>query len=241
VADEVMVGNQADRGGGVYLYACRADLEGATVQENFATLVGGGIAVRGNGPGALTISGCNVHRNVAGMDIATGAGGGIYLETPDPVTVVNTFVTRNRAGYNDLAGCGIRVDRYGNTVIVNSTVADNDAHGNHQGSGISIGAGPCDVINTISCGHQVEVSRDALGIAVLLSHNHYEQAWLGQLNASPTDLILPGAFVNRGVDYHLRAGAPDVNAGMVGGPVPLLDIDGDARLWGKPDIGADER
>ena len=84
--------------------------------------MGGGIAVRGNGPGALTISGCNVHRNVAGMDIATGAGGGIYLETPDPVTVVNTFVTRNRAGYNDLAGCGIRVDRYGNTAIVNSTV-----------------------------------------------------------------------------------------------------------------------
>ncbi|HYC58411.1 MAG TPA: Calx-beta domain-containing protein [Thermoanaerobaculia bacterium] len=101
-------------------------------------LAGAGIAISGGGTGNVIGGSAPGAGNViAGNTVTTSAGGGINLETPDPVTVLGNFIGTNANGtiaVGSNAGWGIRVNQgshviggaganEGNTIVGTTTTA----------------------------------------------------------------------------------------------------------------------
>jgi predicted outer membrane repeat protein len=112
-------GNSAENGGGIYIQDSIADLTNSTIDNNDATVDGGGIYndQPGDGYGTVDLGTSKVTRNKAGAD-----GGAIYtLGSLATVTASETPIVHNTAA----AGGGIYDSAGGTVTLTNSPVLYN--------------------------------------------------------------------------------------------------------------------
>jgi len=112
-------GNSAENGGGIYSQDSIADLTSSTIDNNDATVDGGGIYNNqaGNGYGTVNLETSKVSRNNAGAD-----GGAIYtLGSLATVTASGTQIVNNTAA----SGGGIYDSSGGTVTLTNSPVLYN--------------------------------------------------------------------------------------------------------------------
>jgi hypothetical protein len=116
IADSSILQNTASQnGGGVNTYDTLVTIDKSTIANNIAR-VGGGIAVR---QGSLDLTNTTVSGNTATEDGSYGSGGAISKSGAE-VTIVNSTITNNSAGFS-----AIRTS--GSPILVSNSVIANDA------------------------------------------------------------------------------------------------------------------
>ena len=140
---------------------------------------------------------------------------------PITATFSNNLVFNNAAG-------GLYFQQEDNTVLVNNTIAYNNATG-INGWGYSL-------TNSIVWGHTDDLSRPAEWV----SYNDIGEASYGGVNHNIS--LIPRFVDPVHGDFHLLPTSPVINAGdNTASELPLKDVDGDNRIIGATiDIGADE-
>lgn len=234
--------NSAARGGGLYMESCTAEASAMEFSDNLAHQLGGGVFA-GGWQGTVTLSACDLRRNVAGVEWWNGEGGGVFFDGAADLDVVNCVFHANSAGYGWNSGAGIRVRSADLVRVVNNTLVENLVNGFlNPGSGVAIGdVVDTRVTNNWFADHLTHVLRDDPATPVTLRTNLYTSNSLGQLVLDPSDGIALPLFVNPGVDFHVLPGDPGVDQGSFWLPgVPAVDMDGQARIAPLIDIGADE-
>ncbi len=246
-------GNSAGSwGGGFYLNAPDAVLEGCVVSNNSAGGTGGGAAYLRRG--AL--------RNCILVDNRTPAnyGGGLYVNDPVAELTIESCLFVNNVASNASAayGGGLAIRHVGagtgNVQLLNSTFTGNwGRNGNGGGIWMEVSAANADKVaikNTIAAGNKVgafDRDIDAVGtIGDAAATNGFVFC------CSPTfDYFPPGQgslrtdplFVSS-TDYRLQSVSPCVNAGTnQSWMAESLDLDGHSRIdrySGRVDIGCYE-
>jgi predicted outer membrane repeat protein len=236
IADCVIQGCAAERGGG--LFCCEGDplLERCTFDGNTAAQGGAACCETGS----LTVSGCTVTANRG------GSGGGGFLAGPGAsVTMTNCLVAGNTAE----TGGGLRCED-GAALLVNCTLSGNRAS---AGSGVfGAGKATAELLNTIVW----NAGGNAIGgSGTTASYSCIEEASVrpgdGNMNVDPA-FFQGGGWDDNGTpddpaddtwipgDYALRSHSPAIDAGTVAG-APAVDIAGNPRpANGVPDLGAYE-
>ena len=140
---------------------------------------------------------------------------------PITATFSNNLVFNNAAG-------GLSFQPEDNTVLVNNTIAYNNATG-INGWGYSL-------TNSIVWGHTDDLSRPAEWV----SYNDIGEAIYGGINHNVS--LIPRFVDPAHGDFHLLPTSPIINAGdSTVSDLPIKDVDGDNRIIGAAiDIGADE-
>lgn len=203
----------AGLGGGVFVLAQDATLDGNKVMANTNLLgTGGGLYLD-----CYTIK---VRNNfIAQNREQAGDGAGIWVKPRTRLDLVNNTVTKN---YTVANGGGVRIALDGTTEIVN--VYNNILFGN-----TAMGSGD-DIYISGTGTRKAFVNNDASGLA------GFWDLFVGNLDLAP-------AFADSANgDYHLSAVSPCVNAGTNTAPeLPATDMDGDPRIaGGRVDMGAFE-
>lgn len=208
--------NAGGAGGGLYLEDSTAKLAGSTVLANQA-LRGGGLFL---GFSQATLANAVVARNQAENE-----GDGLYL-IGSSARILHTTVARN-----GLTG---------------------SARDGGEGTGIyaltSFSGDPTTVVltNTILVSHTLGITVGTGSSATMegtLWGNTADWGGGGTVVSGTVNVWGDPAFVDPdGGDYHVRPGSAAVDAGVDAGATPLglYDIDGDPRVDGRPDVGADE-
>ncbi len=180
---------------------------------------GGGVYIA---DGAADVT---VHRALIDNNDAWGSpdhftvGDGIYINSNDPVRVVDCFITNNQ-------GYGIYCNSSGENVkIYHDTIADNTNYGIYRNSG------SLEITNCIVWNH----NDDLYGVDAVHCALSDGDAGEGNISDDPQ-------FVGNN-DYHIHETSPCVNAGTFVMEFDLTDQDYDGHdrpLEGEFDIGADE-
>jgi uncharacterized repeat protein (TIGR01451 family) len=240
-------------GGGLRLHGGTSNLESNTVTGNTTDEDGGGLYIWGT---AATLTGNEVTSNTA------GSGGGLFLLFHGHMLIGNT-VAHNTARSQ---GSGLLL-LASNSTLVNNFVVGNRASGSviYVAASLphllhnTIADNPdCDrgvyltqvwgtnstaiLTNTILANHPVGIYVDSGSTATLESMLWHGDTtnWSGggTINHS-NDHSGDPAFVNpAGMDYHIGPSSAARDEGVDAGVTE--DIDGDLRIDGHPDIGADE-
>jgi hypothetical protein len=247
---------------GVYVLSNQS----ATIQGNGLTQV---VEASGTGPGTIlegfVITGGNIgivifnasaeiRRNVIVNNNGTQAGG-IFVGNSSAV-IVNNLIRGNSATAD---GGAIEIEFCpGSVSIVNNTIDGNSAS-NVLSIGQAIGIVDSNVLvqNNIISNHST-FPKTAIGVsgnAPLLRNNlFFNNAGLYSSEGGPLTLPALNALGSNGGniqgnplyanaiggDFHLLAGSPAINTGLLSG-APSVDFDSDARpLGGAVDIGFDE-
>lgn len=208
-------------------------IDGFTIRNGTASASGGIYCYSSY----ATIANCVIRNN----GTAAGHGAGIHINGGG-VTVTGCVVAANSASNGNgggiyCFGCG------GETTITNNTIANNSAK---QGGGIY--AYNCQsqmvIANNIVASNSSGIHR--YGTSPALSRNNvYSNG-----GSNYTGNIVPGAgdvsenpeFVDQANrDYHIKSSSPCVDNGSNSARgLPDCDMDGQSRLRGMVDIGADE-
>jgi uncharacterized repeat protein (TIGR01451 family) len=269
LTDNLILDNGGGNGGGVGIEG-RAVVIGNTIQGNQATR-GGGVYLNGAGDPILFLR--NIVRENTSSDIYYGNGGGIYITGQD-VTLVGNLVQNNHAGgWRYSQGGGIYIA--GDAVLINNIVTDNGAVAERShGSGIAVaGAQPLLYHTTIArnlggAGEGIYVSEfsepglpmfyntiiaeQTIGIQVSSTGSMQNMAtlygvlwWNNGINSSGNVFTFNETtgdplFVNpAGYDYHISLGSAAIDNGVTTSITD--DIDGDFRPhYAGYDLGADE-
>ena len=137
--------NSAGYGGGIYNNGTLTII-GTTISGNTANYAGGGI-YNIFYSGTLTITGSTVSGNLAGGGIYYGYGGGIYNGQYSTLTITETTISSNSAGY----GGGI-FNYYSTLTIIDSTVSDT-GNSAYDGGGIYNWGGTLTIIDSTVSGN----------------------------------------------------------------------------------------
>ncbi len=208
-------------------------IDGFTIRNGASTNSGGIYCYNSH----AVISNCVI----SGNSTVQGNGGGIYI-SGGAVSVINNVIAGNRADKGFGGGiycwtCG------GDTAIVNNTIVSNSAS---QGG----------AIYTSNCQTRMNIAGNIMafnssgifcsGLAPTLTSNDI----YGNVSYNYSGGVLPGQgdmskdpeFVDKaGGDYHLRPISPCIDNGWTFAPgLATYDMDGQGRLRGPVDIGADE-
>jgi hypothetical protein len=230
LSDSAVVGNVADRGGGIYSLA-PLDIKRSLIADNQAlggsdSAFGGGIEVAN---GTATLENTTVTGNEALSEIdngVTGRGGGIY--TSSDLDLHNVTIAGNEAGVGERGAGGGLFQDFGSTdhrtVATNVLIARNFGY-NCWGTATN----QIQATNSLS---DEAVTQDQLGPSCNTT--------------LPTNLLVAdtrlGGLANNGGPTNtmaLLAGSPGIDAG--GAPCPATDQRGSSRPRGaRCDIGAYE-
>jgi hypothetical protein len=133
-------------------------------------------------------------------------------------------------------------------VLTNNTLADNNY--NNTGEGIyGTGKSSLSLINNMVVNHEyglVAGSNSELSARYTLfwgNDQDHDTVGSGVITSTAEITASDPLFVNPAIgDYHIAINSPARDAGDPAGipPAPLTDFDGDIRVCGIPDIGADE-
>ena len=223
VLDNVITGNSATNGAGAYFRGSIALISGNTIVGNVAS---------GNGGGVYSTIGqmSNMWNNTISANQAS-SGGGVYCDST--VTVAGNTITGNSA---TVSGGGVFCSS--GPKLYNNTISGNSAGG--EGGAVYGGTGA--LVNNIMAFNTPGLYRGVRGIwhgNCVYGNSAYDYKGI---SAGPDDILADPRFVNTaGGDYHLRSTSPCVNAGWASATgIPAMDMDGEARLNGVVDIGADE-
>ena len=207
---------------GIYSYSARTRIDTTIVGNHISSNGSHGIECFADGwSGPL---GCDM--SIIGNVINANQGWG-YLHLygiffkPITATFSNNLVFNNAAG-------GLYFQQEDNTVLINNTIAYNNATG-INGWGYSL-------TNSIVWGHTDDLSRPADWV----SYNDISEASYGGINHNVS--LIPRFVDPAHGDFHLLPTSPIINAGdNTASELPLKDVDGDNRIIGAAiDIGADE-
>lgn len=268
VRDNLILGNQAELGGGVWLSrepdGVEALIEGNRIERNKAmarpglecadgadcTILGNVIVGNGLLPGAPTSGGAIP--GAGGLDIQDGAA-----------VVINNVIAANQGHF----GGGVKIQR-SDAIFTNNTVVDNRAvwvGGGLIMEGIA-GQTPIDVdvFNNLFAGNDLIALHELGGVSPRIGSNLFHDsatgvysAWnggapqikttvaaLNALTVAHDNLAADPALAggSKCADYHLSAASGARNAGDDLAPrLPTTDIDGESRILdGRVDIGSDE-
>lgn len=228
-----------DGGGAGNTVAAKSDTKDNTRIDGF-TIRNGGAS---NSGGVYCYNSRAVISNcvITGNSTAQGNGGGVYISGGN-VQVINNVISRNKAqrGFGGAIycwSCG------GDTAIVNNTIADNTAS---QGGAIYVYNSQARM--TIAANN---IAFNSSGVycsglrPTLRNNNVYDNTgydYSGGVSAGQGDISMDPEFVDKtGGDYHLKQTSPCRDNGLNTLPgLAAYDIDGQARLRGVVDIGADE-
>ncbi|MHC4413255.1 MAG: BACON domain-containing protein, partial [Planctomycetota bacterium] len=223
-------GNSASEGGG--LYACGGTINNCMISSNSADY-GGGLFYCGG-----TISNCTISGNSANYH-----GGGLYSCGG---VIENCTISGNLANYNGggLYSCGGVIENckisdnsanYGgglfhcNGTINNCTITSNSAN---YGGGLRNCNGS--ISNCIIWGNnRTQVSDSSIPSYSCIEN--WSGGGVGNITEDPV-------FVNEPNNYHLSGYSPCIDAGdpYYAAEPNETDIDGDPRVMGRIDMGADE-
>jgi len=224
-------GGRSNGGSGIYCEGCSPTIVNCHIFRNISAYPdpGGGVCCRGADP---TISHCVIYSNRSHE-----WGGGIWCYKSSP-RIEGCAIVQNSAFYG---GGGIACDNECFPVIVNCTIFGNLSP--WYGGGIDSGwKSSTLVINAIVWGNQqkdIEVSHGSIELRCCVYDG---SVWSlggefidggGNISADPTFAKPPMPIP------HLSAASCCIDAGLEQGLQPT-DIDGDPRVIGRVDIGADE-
>ena len=248
ISNCIFIDNTAHVGGGI----CSSDgnliISNCTFTSNHA--IGGGIAIGSSN--SSTISNCIINENSS-----DGKGGGIYCSTSN--ININNCIISNNSSKGDGAGIYFRESNptLNNCVINNNRAYDPDIY-SQNGGGIHAYKCILSINNCTICGNSSEQSGGGiinwLG-SVLMSNSIVR-------DNSPSQLALSGYTINycniqggyagtgnidvnplfKSDGYHLTNSSPCIDAGDPN-YIPdtnEMDIDGDPKVVGRLDMGADE-
>jgi len=227
----VIVGNTASTGGGVY-WDGQIVLTGNVIWGNSATSGnGGGIYCQRVSSTAAEISGNWIVENTAAQ-----SGGGIYFIDCFP-PLVNNVIAGNSAGY----GGGIFLYHFffDDLFIMNNTITSNSA--TSSGGGIWVrDQASGEITNTIVWDNQAPVDPEIyLGTTTVeTTYCDVKGGWPGTGNIDADPLFHDPA----NSDFHLTWDSPCRDAGTNTAPgLPDVDFEADQRpAFGTADIGYDE-
>lgn len=222
-------------GGGLYLYESALKVTGSTFVANSSPVAGGGIAAKYS---RLTLDGNTFIRNEAPV------GAGLLLEATSDGNLIANNLWVDNVTIDDEASAAItlrtrssslegKVDVFHNT-IVSSTQA--------EGEGVWIGGPEVRLANNIITNHNAGILLFETGAATaehnLYAGNRFEEA--GNVQSSNKLTTDQPIFVDPAQgDFHLRANAAAIDAGMDAGLT--TDLAGAPRPFGEGfDIGAYE-
>lgn len=137
-------------GGGLHITgAGSVTITGGTVNNNTATLEGGGLW---NGSGTMNVTGTTLNANTVSGPAADDGGGAIF-NTAGTVNVMNATITNNLA--TGTSGSGGGIFSLAGTVTVNASTLDSNA-ANRAGGAIEVVAGNLNLNNVIMTGNDVD-------------------------------------------------------------------------------------
>lgn len=232
ISDNLVFGNTAHWGGGLYLWQSDAVLDGNTITSNTVPHDGGGLYLRESD---ATLRGNTILSNVASHH-----GGGLYLQRSD-ATLVNNVIAANRT---DTAGSGLYVWQ-SSPRLLHTTIAGNEGG---DGSGIYVigeDENHSNVVltNTILVNHTVAISvtaGDTVTLEATLWNNTTDWNGAGTVITGAINYWGDPAFVDPTAgNYHIQPTSAAADAGVDAGVA--VDIDDRPRPQGGGyDIGADE-
>jgi parallel beta-helix repeat protein len=209
-------------GGGVYCYKSDPLITNNIVAGNKATLGGG-----------LYISACSpvLTNNTIKQNEATSDGGGIYCFDSYPV-VTNNIISGNKAASK---GGGICCQYYSTLINTNNTICGNVA--DVEAGGILVD-GLITIKNTILWNNYAPKNAQiGHGYAIpTVTYCDVTGGWSGTGNIDDDPLF---SNVAKG-DLHLTWASPCRDAGHNNAGGALHDFEGDPRITGTVDMGADE-
>jgi parallel beta-helix repeat protein len=226
--NEITFNTSYNMGGGIYLFDSDATLSGNTIANNTA-VYGGGIDVASCNPilDSNVIAANSAHigggielwythstlsNNAIIDNSATVNGSGLYLGGSTPI-LLHTTVARNSGGY----GSAIYVHSDGMTTY--STLAMTNTILVDHSIGISVTSGSSVILNGVLW-QNTPITISQSGATVVVQN---------QYTGSPS-------FSGDG--YHITAASHAIDLGV---PTDVIkDIDGELRLCGSADLGADE-
>ena len=220
-------------GSGVFCFASQSLIENNLISGNSAASYSGFAA---SGGGICAFNANPVIRNNRIESNTAEYGGGIGCRGSFAAVISGNVIARNTS---TTSGGGVCLpSSYNEMVLNNNTIIENSAS---VDGGAIYGIG-----KTIANNILAHNSSGMHGPSYMLLRNNcvYNPAGYNYsgVSAGTGDFSLDPLFVNRvGGDYHLRAGSPCVNAGWgEAAGIPELDFDGESRLNGVIDVGADE-
>jgi parallel beta-helix repeat protein len=241
-ANIIMSNTATDRGGGLFLSTYHQDgnitFVGNTISFNAANGTGygagGGGLYLGEGDSSVTLIGNTIFSNTA----ASG-GGGMSLGG-------NAVMDNNIIADNVLTGgCGSGMRVAGNAQLRHNTIARNRGG---DGSGLCAYSSIVTLTNTILVSHTVGVTATGgFGLITLEDTLWGSGAWANGTDWGGAGTIVTGTvnywgdpdFVDPDSgDYHIGPGSAALDRGVGAGVG--MDIDNEPRIYGAPDLGADE-
>ncbi len=244
ISDNLIQGNMAQIGGGIRT----VNVTGLSIERNYIV---DNHATNGDGGGMSLWGGLfmdlSLDSNQVISNTATTKGGGIYIECPtgvDPIQIANTVLADNYAtNGSGLYSTVCDVD------LAYTTVASNQGN---TGDGIGLylrdptGTGEYQIENTIVVDQTVGIYIQS-GSANLEATFWGVDNWANDANTGGSGTIDTGTFVYQGDprfadpendDYHILENSPVIDKGI--DTWISTDMDGQYRVMGESDIGADE-
>ncbi len=231
VTDNIITGNTAPTGGGMFCQFARLILMRNLIRNNIAQENGGGIYANDC---QISMDSDTVMGNTA-----HGNGGGLaFLGIGRHVSLIDVILADNQA---DGDGSGLYTDR--NSVdIAQATIANNIGRtGIYVQSGLPLGLGSSRVTmtNTIVASHTLAINATANSTVII-----HGVLWFGNgtmIGGAGTYLItnmIEGAPGFTSGNYHLSASSAAIDSGIASNI--FHDIDLEPRPYRQFDLGADE-
>jgi hypothetical protein len=244
VLTNTLRGNEASRGssagsgsgGGLSLFAGNVYIAGNRIENNWTNPdfagYGGGVCVW-NGNAHLSRNTIISNASVPEGGGFMAPGGGVYVDSSEPVTLTANLIVSNTASGG--GGGGVYAASYSSpatpVLLINNTIADN---GN---SGIVVWQyADLTLINNIVAGHAVGIDNTSPASSTVSADTNL--FWNSSDPITGTNAILQDPLL--AADYHLSNDSPALDAGLT---IPWLtvDLDGTSRPQRNAyDLGAFE-
>jgi hypothetical protein len=259
ITNDSIAGNSANgEGGGAYIYFDSNPVFTNTVIKNNTATSGGGVYI-------YESSGAKFTRTVISNNVAAVNGGGVFAGIASTPEFTNTVISGNTAAVN---GGGVCVDN-SSCIFINTLVSGNTAGNNSYGGGVYLtNNGTADFTNATIAGNYAPRSGGVYnnsGTLVLkntIVYNNTNGTTVGTYTAEyslvesetltgtdnfpgttdPLFVFSAPAVANTpttGGNYRLQATSLVVDKGGSPNSEPY-DLDGNARIQGKIDLGAYE-
>jgi hypothetical protein len=255
-------------GGGVHLHSVtRADVVNNVIRGNRASLSNwrsdaGGIWIDASSKVSLVSNRIEENMTSGHVSNGSGFGGGVYIWDSEVDLSRNTIIKNSTGTYTAALrpGGGVAIQGSGNVTLINNFIVENNA--GPYGGGIYVGidwppAGQTLLLhNTIvDNGESAIFVNNYANLTLMNNLLSAHTDGISQINPSngtisantnlfwnTSDLIVGDNPIQQDPlltsNYHLSSSSPAIDAGIDGGVT--IDIDGDPRDDGNPDIGADE-